>query len=176
MSAVGDSTTCYIASIIDTRRFRLVQALAILMKGRDMVAIEWSAAHEIGLVPMDRMHREFVDLYNNLVHADSADFLDRFNDLIQHTLAHFDRENTWMERSGFPPSVIHRGEHERVLRLMHAARDRIATGDVEFGREFGAQLPAWFEQHAATMDAALAMHMRRARFEPDDDAAAAAAA
>jgi hemerythrin len=139
-----------------------------------MVAIEWSAAHEIGLVPMYRTHREFVALYNNLVHAGSADFLENFNKLIVHTLAHFDRENAWMERSGFPPSVIHRGEHDRVLRLMHAARDRIAAGDVESGREFGAQLPAWFEQHAATMDAALAMHMRRARFEPDDPATAAA--
>lgn len=140
-----------------------------------MEPIEWSAAHEIGLVPMDRTHREFVDLYNNLVRAGSTEFLDHFNKLILRTLHHFDRENAWMERSGFPPSVIHRGEHDRVLRLMRAARDKIAAGEVESGREFGAQLPAWFEQHAATMDAALAMHMRRNRFEPDDDPAAATA-
>ena len=150
MGAFGYSTAMSIASIIDEQRFRRAQARATLRKGRDMVAIEWSAAHEIGLMPMDRTHREFADLYNALTSAASADFLSRFNDLISHTVTHFEQENAWMEGSGFPPIAIHRGEHDRVLRLMRAARERIAAGDVESGREFGAQLPAWFEQHAAT--------------------------
>lgn len=41
-----------------------------------MVAIEWPAAHEIGLVPMEHLHREFVALCNNLVRATSSELLD----------------------------------------------------------------------------------------------------
>lgn len=129
-------------------------------------AIVWSAAHELGVGPMDDTHREFVDLYNALALADDAGFPGCFDALLAHTDAHFARENLWMGESGFPPTVIHRGEHERVMAALRQVRERVAGGEVAAGREAIAQIPDWFDQHAATMDAALANWMRRMGYEP----------
>jgi hemerythrin-like metal-binding protein len=134
-------------------------------------AIVWSAAHELGVVPMDDTHREFVDLYNVLATADDAGFLGRFDALLAHTDAHFAQENLWMGESGFPPTAIHRGEHERVLAALRQVRGRVVRGEIAAGRDAIAQIPEWFDQHAATMDAALANWMRRMGYEPAATAA-----
>lgn len=126
-----------------------------------MPIIIWSAAHELGVPAMDRTHREFVELYNGLAGASDRDFAVRFDALVDHTVAHFAQEDRWMEASGFPPTAIHRSEHDRVLALMRGLQQRVAAGEVTAGRPVVDTLPAWFDQHAATMDAALANWMRR---------------
>lgn len=133
--------------------------------------IHWSAAHELGVALMDHTHREFVDLYNALAAALDGNFLAHFDALLAHTDAHFAQEDVWMAESGFPPTPIHRAEHERVLAMLRQVRQRVAAGDLAAGREAIAQIPHWFDQHAATMDAALANWMHRMGYEP---AAAAA--
>lgn len=134
--------------------------------------IVWSAAHELGVVPMDDTHREFVELYNTLATAPDGSFLACFDALLTHTDAHFAQENAWMAETGFPPTVIHMGEHEQVLAALRQVRERVAGGDLAAGREAVARIPDWFDQHAATMDAALANWMRRMGYVPVAAAAA----
>jgi hemerythrin-like metal-binding protein len=128
--------------------------------------IRWSAAHELGVVPMDDTHREFVEIYNAVATAGDGSFLARLDALLAHTDAHFAQENVWMAESGFPPTAIHKGEHERVLAALRQVRRRVAEGDIAAGRDAIAQVPDWFDQHAATMDAALANWMSRVGYQP----------
>ena len=65
-----------------------------------------------------------------------------------------------MHGSGFPPIRCHMGEHERVLQVIFDVLARVRTGDLELGRRLVAELPHWFEHHAATMDCALAGYIR----------------
>ena len=141
-----------------------------------MPIIIWSAAHELGVQAMDRTHQEFVELYNGLAGAGDRDFAARFDALLDHTVAHFAQEDRWMVASGFPPTAIHRGEHERVLAQMRDLQQRVAAGDVAAGRQVVDTLPAWFDEHAATMDAALANWMRRVGYRAQAGNAASAAA
>lgn len=74
--------------------------------------------------------------------------------LLRHTREHFGREEVAMQRSGFPPFAVHKGEHERVLAEMDAEgrsfRDR---GDLErLWRYVTIAVPAWFVEHIDTMD------------------------
>lgn len=126
----------------------------------------WSAAHELGLAPMDHTHREFVELYNGLAAATDDSFLSQLDALVAHTDDHFAQENRWMAESGFPPLAIHRGEHERVLASLRSVREQAAAGELAGGRAAVAQLPEWFERHAATMDTALAAWMRGTGYLP----------
>jgi hemerythrin len=87
---------------------------------------------------------------------------------MDHTVAHFEQENRWMAASGFPPTTIHRGEHERLLEAWRAAFGRAQAGDLGPCRQLAAQVPDWFDQHAATMDAALANWMRRVGYVPEE--------
>ncbi|MBK8336268.1 MAG: hemerythrin domain-containing protein [Sterolibacteriaceae bacterium] len=125
-----------------------------------MPAIVWSDSHELGLLPMDETHREFVELVNRIADSGDSGLLAGLDQLILHTVEHFAQEDRWMRESGFPPVHCHQTEHERVLEVMRDVRDRIAAGDLALGRNLIAELPAWFDNHAATMDTALAWHVQ----------------
>lgn len=129
-----------------------------------MPGMEWSDSLELGLAPMDATHREFVACYNLLADAPAEEFLLRLDDFIAHTIAHFSQENAWMEKVGFPG--CHRAEHDRVLAVMADVRKRVAEGDPFLGMRLVEEIPAWFETHAGSMDAALAFHLAAIGFDP----------
>ncbi len=93
-----------------------------------MPSLTWSDSLANNLAPMDETHREFVDCYNAVACAAPEDFLPALDRLIAHTVAHFDLENGWMAAVDFPG--CHRGEHDRVLAVMHDIRKRVEKGDL----------------------------------------------
>jgi hemerythrin-like metal-binding protein len=131
----------------------------------DMLKMEWDDKLVLGLAPMDATHQEFVECYNALAAADEAAFLDRLDDFIAHTEAHFEQENVWMAAINFPG--CHKAEHDRVLAVLHDVRKRAAAGDLALGRRLVEELPPWFENHASGMDAALAFHIETIGFDTD---------
>ncbi|MBI3140641.1 MAG: hemerythrin domain-containing protein [Rhodocyclales bacterium] len=117
---------------------------------------------------MDGAHREFVGLCGSLLAAaDGAGFLSALDCLISHTAAHFEQEDCWMADCGFAPIRIHMMEHRRVLDLLRATRERVVAGDLAAGRRVAGGLPDWFYGHAATLDAALARHIKATGYDPD---------
>ncbi|THF59294.1 bacteriohemerythrin [Pseudothauera rhizosphaerae] len=132
-----------------------------------MPAMEWSEKLELGLARMDDTHREFVELYNALEAAAPEDFIARLDAFIEHTEGHFGQENRWMEAVNFPG--CHRAEHDRVMMVLRDVRERAARGDTFLGRRLVEELPAWFENHASGMDAALAFHLQTVGFDVDSE-------
>lgn len=125
--------------------------------------MDWLKEYELDLEPMDQTHHEFVDSFNRLASADKASRLDRLDDFIAHTEAHFGQENRWMEAVDFPG--CHRAEHDRVLAVLREVRTRLAAGDGFFVGRLIEELPAWFGQHASGMDAALAFTLKSVGFD-----------
>ena len=119
--------------------------------------MKWTEELQLGLAPMDAVHQEFIELYNELAAADESAFIDAMDRFIEHTEAHFAMENGWMAATNFPG--CHKAEHDRVLIVMHDIRNRAAAGDRTLGRRLVEELPAWFENHATGMDAALAYYL-----------------
>lgn len=124
--------------------------------------IEWRDAQFIlGVDEMDDTHREFVDMVNSLEKASNADFIQNFDALIEHTRAHFENEDRLMAEYGFPAIAEHRGEHDRVLGEMTRFNRVLHKGLVSFARSYvDESLKQWFPLHAATMDSALAAHLK----------------
>lgn len=110
----------------------------------------------LGVDSMDLTHREFIALVNHLGCADDAEFGGLFQQLLDHTEAHFNAENRLMEEVKFPPIQIHMGEHHRVLEQMRIIGKKVENGSIATGRTFVLTIPQWFREHAATMDNALA--------------------
>ncbi|MBL8481935.1 MAG: hemerythrin domain-containing protein [Rhodocyclaceae bacterium] len=137
-----------------------------------MAHIEWSEKLEIGLAPMDAIHREFVDFANAVVAADDAGLLPALDALIAHTRMHFATEDRWMLESNFPPPC-HRDEHRRVLEVMDAVRGQVVAGDMALGRRLAQELSPWFEQHASTMDTVLAAFLQQVGYDTTGKAAPA---
>ena len=129
-----------------------------------MPRMEWTESLVLGMAPMDLTHQEFVQVYNELASAGIEDFLPCLDAFIAHCEAHFEQENRWMAAVNFPG--CHKGEHDRALAVMHDVRKRAAAGDLFFGKRLVEELPAWFENHAGGMDAALAFHLESIGFDP----------
>jgi hemerythrin len=116
----------------------------------------------LGVTAMDETHREFVELVNRLGEADKKAFIPLFEELFQHTQAHFAAESRLMEESRFPARREHEDDHQRVLGDINRFAARTTAGSTLMARAYlTQQLPDWFNLHALTMDSALAAHLKQ---------------
>jgi hemerythrin-like metal-binding protein len=128
-----------------------------------MAAMEWTDKLALGLGPMDQTHQEFVEAYNRLLGVSGEDLLVAMDAFIAHSVEHFEQENRWMEKVGFPG--CHKAEHDRVLAVCLDVRKRMERGDSALGRQLIQELPIWFDNHVASMDAALAAYLDSIGFD-----------
>ena len=129
----------------------------------------WSDALALDLPLMDETHQEFVELLGQVTRADDAALVGTWHALISHTEAHFGQEDRWMRSTGFSSANCHATQHRAVLRALREGllpgRDPAAQRALI--REMAAALGPWFVQHAQSMDAALALHLRRVGYDPE---------
>ena len=132
--------------------------------------MEWSEHYALGIARMDATHQEFIDFCNELtaVGPENENFLERLDAFIEHTAAHFDQENRWMEAVNFPVAC-HRDEHERVLAVAREVRSRVEKGDLFLGRRLLEELPPWFDNHLDTMDTTLAFYLKKVGFDTETE-------
>lgn len=131
--------------------------------------IEWQdSTLSVGIPRMDETHKEFIDMVNHLGCASDTDFPTLFDELIEHTHIHFQNEDIAMENSEFAPIFIHRNEHFRILDELKKLAHHVSKGEFDAAKSFVCQyLPEWFPMHAATMDRALAHHLKTTGMAPD---------
>lgn len=119
------------------------------------------ARHRLGVAEMDTTHQEFVALVTLLNEADDSDFVALFDTLLAHCRQHFSHEGRLMRMARFPALGEHEGEHHRVYGDLVQMSRAVARGRLLFARAYvKAGLMQWFELHLATMDAALAAHLK----------------
>ena len=131
-----------------------------------MASLEWTPALVLDLPAMDMVHEEFVALLGKVEAAPDQHLRALWDELIEHTQLHFDQEDRWMQTTGFATSNCHSQQHKVVLAVMREGAAKGEQGDLSTIRHMAAELGPWFSHHAQNMDAALALHLRRAGFDP----------
>lgn len=128
--------------------------------------LEWSEALQLELPQMDDTHREFVDLLAAAQAADDTELLSHWNTLVAHTVEHFGQEDRWMRETGYASGNCHAVQHQVVLQVMREGATRASEGDLPLLRLIAGELAQWFPQHAQSMDAGLALHLRSVGHDP----------
>jgi len=128
--------------------------------------LQWSNALALDMPVMDETHQEFVALLAEVVQATDDALLPRWSALIAHTQDHFDREDQWMLATGFAAGNCHATQHKVILQVMREGEARGHGGDLAVVRQMARELGLWFPQHAQSMDASLALHLRSAGYDP----------
>ena len=131
-----------------------------------MPALVWSDALSLSMPAMDDTHQEFVELLAAVAQADDAALPACWQTLIEHTEDHFGREDDWMRATGFAVGNCHSTQHAVVLSVMREGAERGARGDLAAIRTIAHELALWFPQHAQTMDAGLALHLKNLGYDP----------
>jgi hemerythrin len=111
--------------------------------------------------PMDSMNREWVELLTRAQGATDVQLTQAWSDLVQHAAAHFGTEDGWMRRTGYGHAEAHSLEHRVVLHLLREGLAGARGGDLAPVRQMARELGIWFKRHTQSLDAALALHMRR---------------
>lgn len=126
-----------------------------------MSVIEWNSALTLDDPVIDPIHIEFCDRLNALADASDAQLPAALDAFVAHCEHHFTTEEEMMEQADFGPKGCHQSEHGQVMMILYEVRKRLAAdGDTELARNLAAELPAWFEQHASTMDHAFVQFMK----------------
>lgn len=125
-----------------------------------MSTLQWSESLALGLEFMDVTHQEFVQLLAEVVEASDAQLPTAWNTLIDHTDDHFGCEDAWMRDTRFSSTNCHTTQHSVVLQVMREGARRAEVGELDVVRQMARELGVWFPQHAQSMDAALALHLR----------------
>ncbi|MEO8121649.1 MAG: hemerythrin domain-containing protein [Rhodoferax sp.] len=131
-----------------------------------MSTLQWSESLALGLPFMDDTHQEFVELLAIVVQASDDDLLKTWQTLIEHTDEHFEREDQWMQNTRFSSSNCHSMQHKVILQVMREGDKRGRNGELDVVRQMARELGTWFPQHAQSMDAALALHLRGVGYDP----------
>ncbi len=131
-----------------------------------MASLEWSDALSLDLPIMDDTHREFVELLATAQRSTDEDLHASWQRLVNHTAEHFGQEDRWMLATRFSSVNCHTMQHKVVLEVMREGVALATSGDTAALREMASELALWFPKHAQTMDAALALHLRREGYDP----------
>jgi hemerythrin-like metal-binding protein len=131
-----------------------------------MAHLEWSDALSLDLPLMDDTHREFVDLLAIAQRSPDGDLPGAWQKLIDHTDEHFGQEDRWMLATRFAAANCHSMQHKVVLHVMREGAVQAAAGDLASVRAMASELALWFPAHAQSMDAALALQLRRVGYDP----------
>ena len=128
--------------------------------------VQWSPTLALDMPVMDETHEEFIGLLAAVVESPDETLLSRWAVLIDHTQDHFDREDQWMEATGFAAGNCHATQHDVILQVMREGGKRGLQGELDLVRQMAHELGLWFANHVQSMDNGLAMHLRSAGFDP----------
>ena len=126
-----------------------------------METVEWSEALQLDFAPMDTAHHTFVDLLAQAQTATDEVLPIAWTALLAHLERQFGEEDRWMRETGFAAASNHLLQHHVVLNLLREGAVMARGGQLTPVREMASELAAWFIKHTQSMDAALALHMRR---------------
>jgi hemerythrin-like metal-binding protein len=114
---------------------------------------------------MDATHREFVALLSAAADAPDDRLIAAWAELIEHTQRHFAQEDLWMHQARFASGNCHATQHQVVLAVLREGLALGSSGRLDAIRQMAHELATWFPQHAQSMDAALALHLRNIGFD-----------
>jgi len=103
--------------------------------------------------------------------ADDACLPAAWRDLVARAAETFAQEDLWMQSTGFSSRKGHMLQHRVVLEVMREGIVQADEGCLLQVRQMLWQLRDWFGKHVQTADAALALHLRGARFDPSNASA-----
>ncbi len=117
---------------------------------------------------MDEPSQRLAALLEQASVATDANLLAIWRQLITHTEGQFEREDRWMLQTSFSSTQVHTVQHKVVLQVM---REGLGDKDSDIGnlpliRTMTHELGVWFAQHNQSMDAALALHLRKSGYDP----------
>jgi len=123
-----------------------------------MSSTQWSSEYETGFSAIDKDHRGLFDTIQKLgrdidAQKEEKDISATLESLLLYVSEHFEREERFMLRAGFPYFIAHKKAHDRFTDTIYALRDfhTNAPHDVHAGK-IVSFLESWLINHILKVD------------------------
>lgn len=130
-----------------------------------MPLIEWDDRMSVGIAVIDADHRKLFSLVNFLYDSLQAgrgervvgNFLDA---VVIYTKEHFQREERFLQESGYPELEAHRHEHQTLIQQVLEVQEKYQSGNTApLSLELIGFLNKWLVDHVQGRDRAYAPHL-----------------
>ena len=122
-----------------------------------MALINWDDSFSVNVAEIDRQHKNLVSMINELDNAmkqgKGKDVVDKVVDgLIDYTATHFQTEETYFDRFGYPEANSHKREHFAFVRKASEFKYGFAKGKISLAIEIKNFLGDWIQNHIKVTD------------------------
>lgn len=134
--------------------------------GESRAFMPWSESFSLGIRLLDNDHRQLFDIINTLHQAVLAGAERRvvggiLDALVSYTEGHFEREEAYLARYGYPERDAHMAEHRRLTGVVYGLKRQFdQDADKIIGRDVLTFLKTWLEKHILGSDMAFAPYLR----------------
>lgn len=130
-----------------------------------MSLVEWNEGYSVGIESIDLEHRALMADMNKLYEAFEAKagksaLLDILDGLVIRTRVHFQNEESYFEKTGYPETASHVMEHRELIRQIHKVQE-------DYEKEAAGTLPLdvvlflrdWLMEHIKASDKKYTKHL-----------------
>ncbi|MBJ6725485.1 bacteriohemerythrin [Geomesophilobacter sediminis] len=122
-----------------------------------MSLIAWDDGFLLGVPEFDEHHRHLVGLLNRtydcFIERQSPDKAETIvNELIDYATYHFNCEERWMVKIGYPGRLDHAKEHQRYIRRIAEIQQDVLSGKKSVTLEMLVFLKNWLTDHILKTD------------------------
>lgn len=128
---------------------------SLVWRARDATDIPSLDAHHQSLFKVHRLLQESIE--NGQKNAKMGPILEF---LEKYSRAHFEGEEAFMRRTGFPGTSAHLKEHSRFTGHLCHLKERFKGGDEGVHEELILVLSGWLKEHILKQDMIFAEHVR----------------
>lgn len=126
-----------------------------------MATMSWTSALALDFPPIDNLHRRLVEHIANVQTCDDRAMTEQWAALVECAQALFADEDQWMHCTDFANAPHHSLEHRVVLNVLREGLALSRQGQHAQVRTMTQELARWLPKHIQSLDAALALHLRR---------------
>ncbi|MEZ5358391.1 MAG: bacteriohemerythrin [Candidatus Zixiibacteriota bacterium] len=126
-----------------------------------MQTVEWTEQLAIGVETIDRQHKRWIGLLNNLIMARLANraqdvLADALSELYIYTVTHFDEEERIFAQIEYSGKKTHREMHASFITKFGEFKNKFENNEAGLSDEMIEYLSDWLVWHISTVDPELA--------------------
>jgi hemerythrin-like metal-binding protein len=127
--------------------------------------LKWGAHYHVGVEEVDHQHEHIAAVINTLGDTlrqgdQRTQQLALLDELLRRSAAHFEYEESLMQRTRCPDFELHKAEHEYLAAQVINFKDQFAEEFVQLDEAFLTFLRDWLRNHMMVADRRMSRHLR----------------
>ena len=122
-----------------------------------MAFLEWQDSFSVKIPSIDKQHQKLIAMINELMDAmkqgkGNAVLSDIIEKLADYTVVHFNTEETYFEKYGYPETEEHKKEHQDFVNKVLDFKQGFEAGKIGLSIEVMSFLKDWLKGHILGTD------------------------